>query len=130
MSRSQEDPKAFVGFAPWTLISQEPSLLSSPFLAVPLRAASARHAASEQVMPFCTAQPLALLCRTPFRLKATGTAYAAARRAGEEVWRPCYTGHISVLGMLHLGTAGREGATKGQGEGREPPKVTLKGHRG
>lgn len=40
MSKSQEDPKAFVGLAPWTLISQEPSLLFS-LLAVLLSAASA-----------------------------------------------------------------------------------------
>ena len=45
MSTLQEDPKAFMGFAPWTWISQEPSLLFSSLLAVLLIAESTRHAA-------------------------------------------------------------------------------------
>lgn len=118
MSKSQEEPKAFEGFAPWTLISQEPSLL--------LRAAATRL--SEQMTPFCTVRALALLCRALFQLRATSTAQAAARRAGEEVWRPCYTGHITVLGMLHLGTSGREGATRAKERGENcqklPPRAT------
>ena len=85
MSKLQEDPKAFVGFAPWNLISQEPSLLLSSFLAVLLIAASTRHAAFRTGDAFLYRVQVEgddglsrSRAEDGFRLGATSTAHAAA----------------------------------------------------
>lgn len=85
MSKLQEDPRAFVGFAPWTWISQEPSLLVSSFLAVLLTAEPTRHAAfrTGDALLYCVQLEgddglLRSRAEHCFRLRAPSTARAAA----------------------------------------------------
>lgn len=136
MSKLQEDPKAFVGFAPWTLISQEPSLLLSSFLAVLLIAASTRHAAFQTGDAFLyrvLVEGDDGLSRSRaedgFRLSNKYSARSSDGPARKP--RGAVTpGHTHVLGTLDLGSAGRKGGTKGQGEETQLPVAALKGHHG
>ena len=79
--------------------------------------------------------PLHQATRTCWGLLTSG---AQAEKAGQRanngpVRKPrgaITPGHMHMLGTLDLGSAGRKGGTKGQGEETQLPEATLKGHHG